>query len=319
MSRANGETYFNNFGQTGYEELRDWTPAYYRDINEADANLRFAGSLKDLMADSLEEWVQNQFAASMNEETLSRMERFFYMEDNSSLDIDERRRLLGIAMAGTGKMNTAKIADYVKTYTGAECDFEFRHRLFIFVHLGENGRVGDVATLMEKLGQKIPAHLAFTAQFQTNFIFDWRDLEKINLTKLGIKVGLPFFYTRMLDGSFDLDGTYDLSGGQRVGLGVDVGTKFGFENTTGISLWQKILMPLKLTESITEGIALLLGIETSGGFDFGGTVGCGVETGEDIPLITMTKKGTGAWFLDGSVTLNGAKNLDTIYEKEVIQ
>lgn len=318
MSRANGETYFNNFGQTGYEELRDWTPAYYRDILETDANLRFAGSLKDLMAESLEEWCQNQFAAQMNEETLSRMEKFFYMEDNASLDIDERRRLLAIAMAGTGKMNTTKIADYVKTYTGAECDFEFLHRLYIYVHLGENDRVGDVETLMEKLGQKIPAHLAFTAQFQTDFIFDWRDLEQIDLSGVHIKLALPFFYTRHLDGSFYLDGECDLTGGQRIGESVAVASRFALENAQGISIYPTVNMPLKFDESVSEAIGILLGAENGGDFDMGVIIPVETETEESVPLITMTKKGAGAWFLDGSVTLNGAKNLDTYYEKEVI-
>ena len=42
MSQIDGETYFNNFGQSGYDELKEWTPAYYQKIKEADANLQFA-------------------------------------------------------------------------------------------------------------------------------------------------------------------------------------------------------------------------------------------------------------------------------------
>ena len=66
MSLSNGETYFNNFVQTGYEEISEWTPRFYRDIMEADVNMRFAGRLDDLMAQSLEEWCKNQFAAGLN-------------------------------------------------------------------------------------------------------------------------------------------------------------------------------------------------------------------------------------------------------------
>ena len=43
MSQIDGETYFNNFGQSGYDELKEWTPSYYQKIKEADANLQFAG------------------------------------------------------------------------------------------------------------------------------------------------------------------------------------------------------------------------------------------------------------------------------------
>ncbi len=102
------------------------------------------------------------------------------------------------------------------------------------------------------------------------YTLDWRDLEQIDLSGVHIKLALPFFYTRHLDGSFYLDGECDLTGGQRIGESVAVASRFA------------------------------------------------LETEESVPLITLTKKGTGAWFLDGSVTLNGAKNLDTYYKKEVI-
>lgn len=319
MSLSNGETYFNNFVQTGYEEISEWTPRFYRDIMEADVNMKFAGSLDDLMAQSLEDWCKNQFAAGMNEETLSRMERFFYMEDNASLDINERRRLLAIAMAGTGKINTAKIADYVRTYTGAESTFEFLHHLYIYVHLGEDDRTGDTQTLMEKLGQKIPAHLAYTAQFQTELVFDWRDLEDINLTKLHIGMKFPYLYTQLLDGSWILDGTNNLTGGERIGLGASVDTKFSFENAQGISVYPGVVIPVKTNENVSETIGILLSVETDGAFDIGAGIRYETETEEDVPRIEMAKMSADCWFLDGSVTLNGAETLDSIYEKEVIE
>lgn len=320
MSLIDGETYFNNFGQTGYEEIRDWTPAYYRNILEADANMYFAGWLKDVMAESLEKWCRNQFAAGMDEYTLGRMERFFYMEENATLDIEERRRLLGIAMAGTGKISTEKIAAWVKTYTGADCTFEFLHRLFIHINLGENDRVGDVETLMDKLESKIPAHIKFITEFATDLVFDWRDLEKIRLKNLTIfRFRLPFFYTDQLDGSFLLDGTHDLSGGIRIGLGVCVGSKFGFKTEQGISIYPTVNIPVETDEGVSGELVFLLATPNGETGRIRNRIKLHTEEAEKIPLITMTKRGRGAWFLDGSVTLNGAKTLNSIYEKEVIE
>ena len=102
MPRLDGETYFDNFSQTGYEELSGWTPTFYRDIKEADANLRFAGATKDLIAQAIEEWCENMFIDTMGEEALSRMEAFYYMSENSSRPIAERRRLLKAAQLGSG-------------------------------------------------------------------------------------------------------------------------------------------------------------------------------------------------------------------------
>ena len=51
MSQIDGETYFNNFGQSGYDELKEWTPSYYQKIKEADANLQFAGKTIDQIFD----------------------------------------------------------------------------------------------------------------------------------------------------------------------------------------------------------------------------------------------------------------------------
>ena len=147
MPKLEGETFFNNFEQTGYEELKSWTPSYYQRIKEADANLRFAGSTIDIMADSLEKFCENLFAKTMGEEELSRMEKYFYMEQNGNLDIEERRRLLAIALAGSGKISTAKISDLIRKYTWEEEFFVFLHMLYIYIHLNEGDRLGSVETL----------------------------------------------------------------------------------------------------------------------------------------------------------------------------
>ena len=135
MSQIDGETYFNNFGQSGYDELKEWTPAYYQKIKEADANLQFAGKTIDQMAQALEDWCANMFIDTMSEDMLSRMEAFYYL-DNAGRTLEERRRLLKAAQIGSGKVDIDRLRRIIKVYADVDCDFEFINELNIILHAG---------------------------------------------------------------------------------------------------------------------------------------------------------------------------------------
>lgn len=168
MPQIEGETYFNNFGQSGYEELKDWTPAYYQDIKEADANLRFAGMTNDQMAQALEYWCRNMFVDTMSEEMLSRMEVFFHL-DNTGRTLDERRRLVKAAQLGSGKMDEDRIKRIIRVYAGVECEIEFLNELNITLHSGD--KMIRFTDFTEIIGRQLPAHLSWhvhQAMHQTN-------------------------------------------------------------------------------------------------------------------------------------------------------
>lgn len=158
MPQIDGETYFNNFGQTGYDELKEWTPAYYQNIREADANLRFAGRTVDQMAQALEEWCANMFIDTMSEDMLSRMEAFYYL-DNSGRTMDERRRLLKAAQIGSGKVDVDRIKRIIKVYAGVDCEIEFLHELNITLHAGN--KIVSFTDFTDIIGRQIPAHLSW--------------------------------------------------------------------------------------------------------------------------------------------------------------
>lgn len=158
MPQIDGETYFNNFGQTGYDELKEWTPTYYQNIREADANLRFAGRTVDQMAQALEEWCANMFIDTMSEDMLSRMEAFYYL-DNSGRTMDERRRLLKAAQIGSGKVDVDRIKRIIKVYAGVDCEIEFLHELNITLHAGN--KIVSFTDFTDIIGRQIPAHLSW--------------------------------------------------------------------------------------------------------------------------------------------------------------
>lgn len=158
MPQAEGETYFNNFERTGYDELKDWTPEYYQKIKEADANLRFAGKTVDQMSRALEAWCRNMFIDTMSEEMLSRMEAFYHLS-NSDRTVDERRRLLKSAQIGTGKMDVDRIRRIIKVYAGVDCEIEFIHELNVTLHAGN--KIIRFTDFTEIIGKQLPAHLSW--------------------------------------------------------------------------------------------------------------------------------------------------------------
>ena len=169
MPQIEGETYFNN-DRSGYDELKDWTPAYYQKIKEADANLQFAGKTIDEMANALEEWCRNMFIDTMSEEMLARMEAFYYL-DNTDRTLDERRRLLKSAQIGSGKVDVDRLKRIIKVYAGVDCEVEFLHELNITLHSGT--KIIRFTDFTEIIGKQIPAHLAWhvhQAMLQTNII-----------------------------------------------------------------------------------------------------------------------------------------------------
>lgn len=157
MPQIEGETYFNNFEQSGYDELKNWTPEYYQRIKEADANLRFAGKTIDQMAQALEDWCADMFIDTMSEDMLSRMEAFYYL-DNSSRSVDDRRRLLKAAQIGSGKVDADRIKRIIKVYAGVDCEIEFLNKLNITLHAGN--KMIRFTDFTDIIGKQIPAHLS---------------------------------------------------------------------------------------------------------------------------------------------------------------
>ncbi len=213
MPRIEGETYFNNFEDTGYEELSSWTPSYYGEIKEADANLQFAGKTVDEMALSLEKWCLNMFIDTMDEEALSRMEVFYYLADNKTKSLSERRRLLKATQLGSGKIGRDRIGRIVESYTGVYPTFEFVHALKIMAGFNDEYVLAQ-SDLIKIIRKNLPAHIAFLTIFTIQVIINSHDLESISIPSLALKTGIRMWKRVLLDGEYLLDGKVLLSGNQ---------------------------------------------------------------------------------------------------------
>ncbi len=162
MSHLDGEPYFDNFEESGYEQISSWTPTYYQNLLESDTLMRFAGELTDIQANALEEWCQNMFIATMGTEMLSRMETFFHLESNATRDIADRRIRLLLAIRGSGKVSKSMIRSLAQTYTGQDCEVEFPQSELI-ITLDTSATNGlHISDFMDVLNRKLPAHIKWT-------------------------------------------------------------------------------------------------------------------------------------------------------------
>lgn len=318
LSQIDGETYFNNFEQSGYEELKDWTPGYYQLIKEADANLQFAGKTIDQMAQALEDWCSNMFIDTMSEETLSRMEEFFYL-DNSDRTLDERKKLLKAAQLGSGKMDVDRIKRIVKVYAGVDCHVEFPRELIIAFDI--DSAVNDFTGVKDILGKQLPAHLYWSIRQEIEL--DNSNLEQIILKNIHFKMSIPFWTEFIFDGTWILDGSVVFKA-RRYGL------KLGTIINQGIFHIKEMIKPhfakyaaqvvnngminAKANQSFgiiflnnySPKMSLMLHIKT----DF--------SENEDVGNASVETKSPDCWFLNGDLLFDGTRKLNSIYRKETL-
>lgn len=260
------------------------------------------------------------FIDTMGEEALSRMEVFYYMEENASRPIDERRRLLKTAQLGSGKINRDRIGRMVESYTGVYPTFKFIHRLEI--KAGFDDRYTLVPKdLMKFLRKNIPAHIDFVMIFDIWVIIDSKELEKINVSNLTMRVGIPMWDYVMLDGSWLLDGSVSLNQGRIYMLAPKLNVKFSLaEKESSIEAGAAIHISTEGDEVLDpHSIKMVVGVEEGNLIGTALSLTANIEDGAGaVGETSVAVFSRDYWTLDGTVTLNGSRNLDAIYRKEII-
>lgn len=336
---------FDNFEETGYEEIAGFSPTFYRQIREMDANFKFGGWCADLMKVKLEEAVDNLFAASMDEAALTRIEEWLYLHANSEYDVETRRKMLGAVMTGTGKFGRQKIIDIVKTYTGVIPTMDFDHMLTIHADITE-ANTAEVNDMYAEIKKKIPAHILFIVYLDVFFTF----YTKEEVTWQNMDIFFPVHEvtgSNFLDGSFLLDGSvqlnqvryYDLA----LGLMYDMDYIDEWNNTDRsndqfiISIEMFTETETDITEpSVTHSMYLpSWGCKTLNGTDaLDGTIRLGhernydltmPESGVEMPIVETEgwslpgrlRNEHNMWFLDGTELLSTDRLVDAHIEEEV--
>lgn len=168
-------SFLNRQFNSCYEELIRYYPRYYRDVREMVAILKAHGSVCDTLEDNVEQVYNNNFIDTMDEATITRLEKFLGIALNKSRTLEERRRMVKAYFAGFGTISASAIQEMIYTYTGAEVEVTFEpfddegnNMLIINIARGDEETIymSDILLLLSK---KIPAHIEYRADLWYDF------------------------------------------------------------------------------------------------------------------------------------------------------
>ncbi len=167
--------YYSNGFENTFEELITFYPAFYRDVREMRAILETDGRLIDDVTRAINTVIDNQFVEKADESMITRLEAFLGLETDKNRPLVERRRLVRAFFVGFGKLSATKIAEAIRSFTGADSDVHFPRTddagnctLVIEMHRGDIPEISyaDIDTVLSK---KIPAHIAYKAYVKYSF------------------------------------------------------------------------------------------------------------------------------------------------------
>lgn len=166
---------FNNQQRSGYEELASYGPKFYMRMREMDAIYQFAGFTADCMAFDLEELIALQFIAFMDDEALTRFEKFLSLETDKTKTLDERRLLAFASYSSAGKLSKTKISDIINSFAECVC-----HIILIGSTIEINMTFKDnpaayMNNIRQLISKSIPAHISilYKGLLDMDIVFKW--------------------------------------------------------------------------------------------------------------------------------------------------
>lgn len=161
---------------------------------------------------------------------------------------------------------------------------------------------------------------------------------------MGFHTGINFWNVRCFDGMWDLDGTEQLDAKRRYGLSLGMRDRFGIASCTEEVKLQALSTKWEqhIRENIAAGIVSQFAVDfwrllyLDGGWNLDGEQLLGYGRGkakaalsvrsemdfseqETVENATVETKTWDYWFLDGALSLNGARSLNSIYRKEAAE
>ncbi len=158
--------YYNKNGfDNCYEELLTFYPIFYREIFEMNELLKTYGGLLDVIQKNIDTMLANNYIQTADETTITKFEKFLYVNTDKTKSLEERRRFVLSFFIGFGRISATKIKAVIKNYTNAEADVQFKRtdekgnsRLLVTCDRGmeNNLKMYDIADILTR---KIPAHI----------------------------------------------------------------------------------------------------------------------------------------------------------------
>lgn len=201
--------------------------------------------------------------------------------------------------------------------------------------------VNEIKKLLDRIKQ---SHTTYTMAQEIDIEIDNTDLEQIRVPLILMHIDIPYRSNIVLDGDWQLDGQFLLNQGlgSRIGLGIRNRIKTYQpdeimcipEIRIGATARTESQVKAKETTSLTiafwdarllDGLWLLDGSHDLGstrryGMHIKDTSRAGINSQtEQIANVAVTRHTSDYWFFDGGLSLDGARHLNSIYEKEEIE
>lgn len=270
-----------------------------------------------------------------------------------NLSYEERRKLIYQKRDQRAPMTPYRMEIYLKNATGFEvhvCDshdpgsygFNFSHpNIFKAVFIGEGTL--DVKKAKDLLDKKLKqSHTTYTLNDRVITVLDNRNLERMVLRNIRLKMQVPFWNCNLFDGSWKFDGSILLDAQRRYDLILGLKYTEGEFVTTERADIHLLAMRSKteLSERFKDARAILRfginfwkGLRFDGSWKFDGTKFLnnprhGMKTStqlqmsmearkEEIGSVTVTTR-RNLWYFDGSIKMDGSRLLNSINRKEAL-
>ncbi len=150
---------YENMWSSTYEEIKHFYPVWYWDVREMDAIWRVQGAAFDSIRRSLEQLVNNSFIATADSATIAQYEQFLGVETDSSLPLEERRKVILAILFPTPHIGAPEIRDLIRIYTDGTIQIALcGGTIEITIERNDNSFL-NALSFIDVLRQRIPAHL----------------------------------------------------------------------------------------------------------------------------------------------------------------
>ncbi len=271
-----------------------------------------------------------------------------------NLPYEERRRLIYLKRDYRAPMTPHRMETYLEDATGfevhiadsndpGEYGFAAPHpNAFKAYFLGEGTL--DSKKVHEILDRLKQSHTAYKVNDRIETVVDESEEEQIILRNIRFKAGIPFWYEYVYDGSWLLDGSVMLSELRRYDLALSIKKRLRIRNDTEDLRLHSLSAGWRqhVEERIKAGavysfsadfwrLLYLNGYGLLNGEHYLSQnrcrskvclimhIGIASEGREEIANVAIETKTRDYWFLDGALSLNGTRSLNSIYRKEVIE
>ena len=269
-----------------------------------------------------------------------------------NLSYEERRKLIYKKRDYRAPMTPYRMETYLKNATGfdvfvADChdsgiyNFQPTHpNIFKAFFTGEGTLDSKAAhNMLAKLKQ---SHTTYIVNDYTSFVIDSSNLEKMLLKNIRISARIPFWRTRLFDGSEIMDGSQLMNAEREYDLRLGIMYREGEFQTNETAILAVVAMAAKVplseqmnTERVTTAIRIdfwrslyfdgSILMDGKRSMDFSrqeikttGKIKTSVQSvSEEFGNATVTSRRNLAYF-DGSLKMNGSRLMNSINRKEAI-